>query len=798
MHIVMYLSSARHRAVIGERGPLAFMAIMALAMGAYFLVDDATVRAVLISVATLAAPVAVAIGIIAFRPAARALWWALAVSLALNGIGTTIDWMSWVVADGVGIPSVADLFYLSGYALAFVTLALLVHRHTGEGSRTASIDSAILSTAVGIAVWVFVVQPVVHGTELSPLAFAVTAAYPLLDVAMLGLAVTILLQPGRHPYAVSLIIVALAFTYASDVAWTYLASTGEYVEAGIVDAGWWLGPLFWGAAGLHSSMRDFGTTREFHGVAVTRWRVWALGVAGTIAPLIIIVQANNLEPVDLIVAELAAIFLAWMVVLRLGGTLDALAHSLSLRTELQGALSHQAAHDPLTGLANRRAFADRLAGLIAAGQGAAILLVDLDDFKAVNDSHGHSVGDALLVQVAERLRSTLRDTDAAARLGGDEFAVLLKDCADEGSASDVARRLLDTLEAPFDVDGHMVFAHASIGIALTGGASTDADDLLRDADVAMYLAKGQGKGRLEIYRPTMHADILQRIALRADLQEAIAGDQFVVHYQPIFTIDDGRPAGVEALVRWQHPDRGMIAPGEFIGLAEETGLIVPLGRWVLDEACRQLREWQGLHPSARSLSMTVNVSGVQLQHPAFVDHLRGAIRTSGIDPTSLVLELTESVLNDGDASVRVLETLKAIGVRIAIDDFGTGYSSLSYIGRFPVDILKIDRSFVTALGSSTKEAALTATIIELAQNLDLETVAEGIEDAAQLSVLRRLGCRMGQGFFLARPLHPALVGALLMQHGDRSAAPAVVRRPVLDAPPRAVAGAAAGRRGRRR
>ena len=784
---VHLIRSGRFGALSFERAPAVFVAIASVAMAAYFVVPDATLRAVLISAVSLAAPVAVAAGIWRYRPAAARHWLVIAFGLLFNGIGTAIDWLSWIVAEGVGIPSIADVFYLIGYVLTFLGLFLLVHRHHGHGARTASIDSAIISTAVGIAVWVFVVQPVAHDGGLDPLAFAVTAAYPILDVATLGLAVTILLQPARHPRAVWFILGALLFTYPSDVAWTYLASTGEYVDASLVDAGWWLGPMCWAAAGLHSSMTRFGVAETFPSTTITRWRLVALAAAATVAPIALILRGPSLLQSDVVMVELAAIFLGWMVVLRLGRTLGELAQSLASRTELQGALSHQAAHDPLTGLANRFAFGDVLGRRLLADEESpsAVLLLDLDDFKAVNDSHGSQVGDALLVHVAGRLRAALRDGDLAARLGGDEFAIILAGCSEAQVARDVGARLLDSFDAPFEIDGHVVFAHASIGIALSSAQSRDADELLREADIALYLAKGQGKARLELYQPTMHASILERIALRGDLEEAIADRQFIVQYQPIFGIVDGRLHGVEALVRWQHPVRGLIAPGEFIGLAEETGLIVPLGRWVLDEACRQLAEWRDVHPTARSMSMTVNVSGVQLQHPSFVDHLRGALADSGIPASTLVLELTESVLNDTEASVRVLETLKGIGVRIAIDDFGTGYSSLSYVGRFPIDILKIDRSFVAALGGSSKEAALTATIVELAQNLDLVTVAEGIEDAIQLSALRAMGCRMGQGYFFARPLHPGLVGALIVQQRDRTpAALPVVASPAPATPAR--------------
>jgi diguanylate cyclase (GGDEF)-like protein len=685
------------------------------------------------------------------------------------------------------VPSIADAFYLPGYLLAFVSLFLLVHRHTGEGARTASVDSAILSTAVGITIWAFVVEPVMDLGGLSMLGFAVTAAYPLIDVAMLGLAVTLMLLPGRHPRAARLVVIALVFSFASDLAWTYQAATGTYVDASIVDLGWWIGPMFWGAAALHPSMTQLGDGHLIPAEPVTRWRIVALAIAATVAPLIVMLQVPLGYEVNVELVEVAAISLSLMVVLRLTGTLDALAVSLASRSELQGALSHQARHDPLTGLANRFEFAERLATRLAdPDRPAAILLLDLDDFKAVNDSHGHPVGDALLVQVAERLRQGLRERDVAARLGGDEFALLLDDCPDEGRAVNVAERLLGSFGSPFEVDDQVLFTHGSIGVALATGGRREPEELLRDADIAMYLAKGQGKGRAEVYRPTMHASLLQRIGLRADLQEAIANRQFVLQYQPIFSIADRRLVGVEALVRWQHPVRGMLPPSEFIGLAEETGLIVPLGRLVLDEACRQLADWRACYPAAHEMSVAVNVSAVQLQHPAFIGHLREALRASGVPPSHVVLELTESVLTDSDNALRVLSDMKAIGVRIALDDFGTGYSSLSYVSRFPIDVLKIDRAFTMALGTASKDAVLTATIIELAATLDLVTIAEGVEEEHQLRALGELGCELAQGFFLARPLEPAVVAGLLDAQARSGSVGSARGRPVVPQARRAV------------
>jgi len=441
--------------------------------------------------------------------------------------------------------------------------------------------------------------------------------------------------------------------------------------------------------------------------------------------------------------------------------------ALGQKQALEGELTFQAMHDPLTGLANRRLFLDQVGASIL-GHHTAALLLDLDDFKAVNDTHGHHVGDALLVAVSSRLTSCLRGDDLAARLGGDEFGVLLTDCPNESVAHEVAVRILKSLEEPFELDGRLLFAHASIGIAQAASETMEVADLLSQADVAMYLAKGQGKGRVEVYQARMHADVLQRIALRADLEEAIEARQFSMHYQPVYAIEDGRLQGVEALVRWDHPTRGVLSPAEFIDLANETGLMVPLGHWILHESCRQMAEWRARWPHLEALELAVNLSAVQIRHPAFIDDLRSALAGTGLPAPRLVLELNQSVLTDSAAIIQTLEELKAIGVRLAIDDFGAGYAPLSYVGRFPIDILKIDRSFINALGTSAPEATLAATIVELAGSLKLKTVAEGIEQPEQLALLRTMGCQLGQGFYLARPLTVDHMESLIV---DRLAQP---------------------------
>jgi diguanylate cyclase (GGDEF)-like protein len=393
-------------------------------------------------------------------------------------------------------------------------------------------------------------------------------------------------------------------------------------------------------------------------------------------------------------------------------------------------------------------------------QQLAVLFVDLDDFKTVNDSLGHGAGDELLVRVAERLQRALRPGDTIARMGGDEFAVIVEDQTDAAAPVEVGQRLLAALNAPFANEGKELFVHASAGVAVSTSQQTTAEELLRDADLAMYMAKSNGKNRLELFQPSMHSAALARLSLKGDLERALERDEFVLLYQPIMRLGSGQLSGVEALVRWNHPRRGLISPLDFIPLAEETGLIVPLGRWVLEQACRQAVTWDAA--GATSLTMSVNVSGRQVQEPGFVDEVAAVLAGTALPPQRLTLEFTESVLmRDANATAGMLAQLKALGVRLAIDDFGTGYSSLSYLRRFPIDVLKIDASFVAAMSSGSDQTALVRSIVKLGETLHLETVAEGIEQPAQLSDLRSLGADLGQGYFFARPLSADDVSAML-------------------------------------
>ena len=429
-------------------------------------------------------------------------------------------------------------------------------------------------------------------------------------------------------------------------------------------------------------------------------------------------------------------------------------------------LTRQAFRDPLTNLPNRALFMDRLThGLTRAQrrhEHLAVLFLDLDRFKVVNDTLGHTVGDQLLVEVSRRLTSALRPGDTVARLGGDEFGILLEDVADAETAEAVALRVEESLGTPYRFEGREVFVTASIGIALSSAKLGLPEEILRDADLAMYHAKAKGKARHEVFDGSMSAPALDRMDLEMDLRSAISRHEFRLHYQPILRLDTGKITEVEALIRWQHEKRGLLQPDEFIGLTEETGLIVPIGQWVLSEACKQARVWQVEYPTTPPLVMSVNLSAKQFQNPKLVEEITQALDESGLAASCLKLEITEStVMQDAPVTLTKLTELKELGVRLAIDDFGTGYSSLGYLKRFPVDTLKIDRSFVKGLSPNGGDNAIVRAVVTVAKSLNMDVTAEGVETEAQLAELRALGCDRWQGFLFARPVSPERVAPLL-------------------------------------
>jgi len=456
-----------------------------------------------------------------------------------------------------------------------------------------------------------------------------------------------------------------------------------------------------------------------------------------------------------------------VVTARLAERLKGLAAQASIaisNARLVDQIRFQALHDPLTGLPNRGLILDRTEQMLARARrtkvATAALFIDLDGFKGVNDTLGHAAGDQLLCAVTDRLTITMRESDSVGRLGGDEFIVLVDGATMDAGPELVAERLLEILRAPFDLEGlphGPLTLSASIGIA--AGLRPSATELLRDADIALYEAKTTGKDRFVVFQPEMHTVVQDRLLLEMDLHNALDSAQYSLDYQPIFNLRSGETTGVEALLRWHHPERGVVQPGIFVPVLEDSGMIVDVGRWVLQEACRQGARW---HARGHRIDVSVNVSARQLEADRLIEDISCALERSGFEARSLIVEITETAIMRNVSTVLPrLATLRAIGVRIAIDDFGTGYSSLAYLQQFPVDTLKIDRSFISAMADSPESGALIRTLVQLGKTLGLETLAEGIEDTAQYSQLEREHCDSGQGYLYARPLAPEAVEAFL-------------------------------------
>ena len=440
---------------------------------------------------------------------------------------------------------------------------------------------------------------------------------------------------------------------------------------------------------------------------------------------------------------------------------------LTERKRAEKLLAHTALHDSLTDLPNRVLFMDRLSQAMQRakrrkGYKYAVLFLDLDRFKVVNDSLGHKIGDQLLIESSTRLAACLRGEDTVARFGGDEFVVLLEDIQDPGDAIRVAERIQNDLSIPYDLNGYRVIVFVSTGIVFGNPTYVLPDDIVRDADIAMYRSKGKGLGRYEIFDPSMLDRVMTRLELETDLRKALDNQEFVVHYQPILEMKTNQIIGFEALVRWQHPVKGLIPPAEFIPTAEETGLIVPLGYWVLDEACRQLHAWHSQYPADPPLTMNVNLSTRQCAQPDLIKKISTILKKNELDPRFLKLELTESlIIDESGSTATMLSDLRDMGIQVQIDDFGTGYSSLSYLHTLPVDTLKIDRSFISRLGLNSNNTEIVQTILSLAHSLGMKVIAEGVETNEQLSSLKDMNCEFVQGFLFAKPVNGVEAGALL-------------------------------------
>jgi len=692
-------------------------------------------------------------------PRLRSAWRLLAlgsVSYLAGDVARTI----YELHGKLPFPSLADVFYLLFYPLMLWGLLRFAagRRSVAERVRL-GLDLAVVAIGGSAVVLYLVLGPTAVAGAGSVLEAVVSIAYPVGDMVLLvGLASLLLRQATQSSErALQFMAVGLLFFVAADLAYGYINLHSSYQGGDPVDTLWMIAIALFAVAGaaqrtLTQPLKmtiDIGRER-------TSWPPYIASAVGF--GLLIFVERHDPFFPNASLA-ITAVVLAGLVSVR-----QFLAQRDLLST--QGQLSHQSLHDALTGLPNRTLVYDRAERMLAKARRerapAAALYIDIDGFKQVNDSFGHPAGDELLKLVGARLSAAVRDSDTVGRLGGDEFVVLAEHSEFDAGPELIAERLLEVLAQPIELaaaGARSLSISASIGIAY--GLDTSPEELLRDADFALYEAKAAGKHRFTVFESRMQTAVQTRLELQMDLNEALADGQFFLLYQPVFDLGSERMIGIEALIRWRHPARGVIAPDSFIPIAEDTGMIVPIGRWVLDTACEQAAAWRSQgHP----LWISVNVCACQLERDELIDDVRGALRTSGLPPASLTLEITESaLLRCPDAAAHRLRALKTLGVHIALDDFGTGYSSLACLQQLPVDALKIDRSFISGTAAAgDSSGALVHTLVQLGKTLGMKTLGEGIEDRSQLEQLQRERCDFGQGFLLARPVEAAGLEELLI------------------------------------
>ncbi len=725
-----------------------YLAGVVLVAACYFVYGSPGVsKLVLYNGIGLSAVVAVLYGIRRNKPTNRRAWFFIAGAL---GSFLTADVAYYVLelTSPIGeapFPSIADGFYLGMYPLMIVGLMMLL-RSIAPGRDIASVVDAGLVAVATFAVLGILYMDTYLTTDGHLTGRLISIAYPVMGVCLLAVASRLVAAAQLRQPTFILMCTGLVSLIIADVIYGILSAAETFQTGGFADA-FWLGfYALMAASALHPSMAEEIEARSNPGGTITRARLAVLFLVVLTVPIIDLLWG---EPFDKVFISLASMIMFTLVLARLMGLMTVVQHK-----EQQA--RHDAMHDSLTGLANRALFGERVENFVDQRKDGvvSVLFVDLDDFKFINDSLGHQVGDELLVAVAARLESCVRANDLVARLSGDEFAVLLESAVDRQDAVAVAQRVQDSLESPVIIDDREITISASVGIAVERRSNIErAETILRAADTAMYRAKHKGKGRFEFFEQGMHLEAIERLDLKTDLQVALERGQFELNYQPIVAMSDEKVRAVEALIRWNHPTRGYVMPDRFIQLAEQTGQIVPIGRWVLNEACNQVMRWRKEHPDSAPKGVAVNLSVRQLHDPKLLEDVADALYASGLEPEALTLEITESMLiEETDRGSRALDQLKAMKVKIAIDDFGTGYSSLSYLKRFPVDTIKIDKSFVAEMETSATSAALVKAVVDLAHNLGVATVAEGVENADQKAKIQDLGCTYGQGYLFARPL----------------------------------------------
>jgi diguanylate cyclase len=750
---------SRRTLLLAGRAPLwARWLLLGVVLCVPYLVLPPDAQSVLYVGMALAVPFVVAFGIRRYRPATRA-WILVGAGAGCMAVGEII----WIVSAEDGISGLADAFYLLGYLLLIAAMVGFSHRHSsGIGSL---LDASILTAAAASIMWMLVIGPTLGDPARAPVEALVAAAYPIADIVMIGLLLRILLDRHGSNAALLLFAIGTGTFLVSDLVFSVLVVQQAYV-VGPVDFGWMIGYSLWGAAALHPSMAAAVVRAPADG-RISNARLGVLATVSLVPLLIAVAEQMRQGAVEPMPAIIASAVMFVLVVARLTGVVHTQRGLIDERTRMQGALERLSVEDALTGLSNRRGFNARLADALVRGPDqVAVLCLDLDDFKNINDSLGHPTGDAVLATIAHRLRNSVRARDTVARLGGDEFAVLMTDCVGAEPATALATRIRIAIEQPIVVEGTSVRASASFGVAVSGPDRADAMSLMRDADVALYRAKARSDRPIEVYDEDLHREALRTMVIRNDIAWATDRGQLLLDFQPIIDLETSRTISFEALLRWQHPDLGLLGPYDFLPIAEAGGHLVDIGRWVIGEACHAAATWQAL---GHAIAVNVNLAPSQLRDPALSTDIRAALDKAGLAPRWLVLEVTESVLDLAHDVRTRLEELRTWGVGLSIDDFGTGYSSLARVGELPVRELKIDRSLLAG------EQRMLVAVLQFGTSLGLRVVMEGVETSRQLDTVRRLGFSAAQGYVLAPPMPAGAVEAWLARTTDRPGAQSRMR-----------------------
>ncbi len=727
-------------------------------------------------------------------PNARA-WLLLAIAQVTNTIADIL-WAVFEVGFNISpYPSTADIFYLLYYPLFFVAILNFPTRKIQSldwVKRT--LDLVTMLIGAFAIFWNYILGPIFeHSQDLPTIERFLAFAYPIGDLILLWAVLIIFYNRihGESSGPIFLLTIGVFFMVIADFGFSVQTALGTYVSGGLLDSGWIAQDLLFWIAALwqiiiirqHSRQDDLSQsitelTNNLYSYYPLLWMLAItfmlyhrffielpmsaeqIGLISIIIWCIVVIRQilTNVETRRLFARVESSLSTVKQQAEELEEANRVLGYEISERKKAEEQLAFDALHDFLTQLPNRGLFLDRLEMAIQRTRRHkdilyAVFFLDLDQFKHINDTKGHATGDELLKQVAERLRDCIRASDTVARLGGDEFIILLECSTEDTTCQVTANRIMEQLKHPFLIDGENLYVSASIGIVDDIAKYDNSSDVLRDADIAMYHAKGAGKSRFEVFTSEMRTQAIERVMIENELRYAIEYHEFTLHYQPIFSLETDQIQGFEALIRWENPRLGMVLPANFIPIAEETGLIIDIGEWVLKEACTRMKTWHDQFPSFKQLFINVNISGKQFSQFDFIENLKGILEETRLDPGCLKLEITESVLLDSQQTESsFFNLLREMGVHIQIDDFGTGYSSLSYIQHIPVDVIKIDRSFIQEVENGEKFVELIHAIIRMAHSLGMDTTAEGIETRNQKEILRSLGCNFAQGFYLGKPM----------------------------------------------